>query len=96
MPQRRSRIALGAQPAEVLKLVVVRGMALLSAGILIGGAVSLVLARFLESLLYGVSARDPLTFAVVSTCLIATAFVACYLPALRASRVDPIVALGRD
>ncbi len=90
------RIALGAEPAGVRRLVVGRGMALLSVGILIGGAVSLVLARFVEGLLYGISARDPLTFAVVSSGLIATAFVACYVPALRASRVDPIVALRQD
>jgi len=90
------RIALGAEPAGVRRLVVGRGMAMLSLGILIGGVVSLVLARFIEGLLYGVSARDPLTFAAVTSVLIVTAFVACYLPALRASRVDPMIALRGD
>ncbi len=90
------RIALGAEPGEVLRFVVSRGMALLTGGVALGLLASLVLSRFLEGLLFGVSARDPLTFAAVVAVLAATAFVACYLPAVRASRVDPMNALRGD
>ncbi len=90
------RIALGAEPSDVLRFVVAGGMALLSVGILIGLAASLLLSRFFESLLFGISARDPYTFAVVTAVLVGTAFVSCYLPALRASRVDPIIALRQQ
>lgn len=87
------RIALGAESADVLRLVVGRGMALMLGGVVLGLAASLVLSRFLESLLFEVSARDPLMFVLVPIGLAAVALVACYIPARRASRVDPIVAL---
>jgi len=87
------RIALGADSGSVLRLVVGRGMALMGAGLGVGLVLALVLSRFLESLLFEVSARDPLTFVLVPVVLAAVALLACYLPALRASRVDPIVAL---
>ncbi len=87
------RIALGAKRADVLRLVVGGGMALMSGGIVLGLAASLMLSRFLESLLFEVGARDPVTFVMVPVGLTLVALVACYIPARRAARVDPIVAL---
>jgi putative ABC transport system permease protein len=87
------RIALGARTADVLKLVVKHGMRLAVLGIVIGLAGSWALTRFIEKLLVGVEATDLLTFSLVSLCLLAAAFVACYLPARRATKVDPLVAL---
>lgn len=87
------RMALGAEPRGIFALVLRQGVILAASGIAIGLALSFVLTRALASVLFGVSATDPLTYAAVSGVLIAVALVACYLPARRASRVDPIVAL---
>jgi len=87
------RMALGARTADVLKLVVKHGMKLALLGIVIGLAGSWALTRFIEKLLVGVEATDLLTFSLVSICLLVAAFVACYLPARRATKVDPLVAL---
>jgi putative ABC transport system permease protein len=87
------RIALGARSADVLKLVVKHGMKLALLGMVIGLAGSWAITRFIEKLLFGVQATDLLTFSVVSVCLLVAAFVACYLPARRATKVDPLVAL---
>jgi len=87
------RMALGARTADVLKLVVNHGMKLALLGIVIGLAGSWALTRFIEKLLVGVEATDLLTFSLVSLCLLVAAFVACYLPARRATKVDPLVAL---
>ena len=87
------RMALGARTADVLKLVVKHGMKLALIGIVIGLAGSWALTRFIEKLLVGVEATDLLTFSLVSLCLLVAAFVACYLPARRATKVDPLVAL---
>jgi predicted permease len=87
------RVALGAQPRDILKLIVSQGLLLTLGGIAIGLLASFVLTRWLESLLFGVSATDPLTFAAVAFLLIAVAFLACCLPARRATKIDPLVAM---
>jgi putative ABC transport system permease protein len=87
------RMALGARTLDVLKLVVKHGMKLALLGIGLGLVGSWVLTRFMKGLLFGVAPTDLLTFSVVSLCLLAAAFVACYLPARRATKVDPLEAL---
>jgi predicted permease len=87
------RMALGAQKRDVLKLVVKGGMGLTVIGVGVGVAGALVLTRFLSSLLYGVKPTDPLTFVVVSLVLTGVALLACYVPARRAAKADPILAL---
>jgi predicted permease len=87
------RMALGARSADVLKLVVTHGMKLALLGMAIGLAGSWALTRFIGKLLVGVQPTDLLTFSLVSVCLLVAAFVACYLPARRATKVDPLIAL---
>ncbi len=90
------RVALGAQRGDILKLVVGKGLALALIGVIVGLAGALGLTRLMESLLFGVTPTDPLTFGVVASLFGLVALAACYLPARRATKVDPMVALKHE
>lgn len=87
------RVALGAQRRDVFRLIMIRGVVLVGVGVMIGLAASFALARLIGSLLFGVAPNSPMTLAIVSVGLIVIALIACYLPAQRATKVDPLVAL---
>jgi putative ABC transport system permease protein len=87
------RMALGARRADVLQMTVGQGLKLVGAGMILGLAAAFVLTRVMATLLYGISATDPITFIAISVVLLAVAILASYIPALRATRVDPISAL---
>jgi putative ABC transport system permease protein len=90
------RIALGAQAVDVMKLVIGQGMAVALTGVSLGLGAALAATRLIKSLLFGVSATDPVTFAVVAGLLAMVALLACYLPARRAAKVDPLVAIRHE
>jgi putative ABC transport system permease protein len=87
------RMALGAQSAQILRMVLKQGMFLVCAGVVVGVVASILLTRLMSQLLYQISATDPVTFGTIVVLLMVVAFLACYLPARRATRVDPMVAL---
>jgi ABC-type antimicrobial peptide transport system permease subunit len=88
-----TRIAVGAQQSDVMRLIVSEGMSLILIGLGLGLALSLASTRFLSSLLFGVTVTDPLTFAGVIILLALVALAACYVPARQATRIDPMIAL---
>lgn len=90
------RIALGAQSSDVLKLILGHGIKLVMIGILIGVAGAIILTRFISSLLFGISSIDPVTFVLTIIVLLIVAFLACYIPARKAMRVDPMIALRAE
>ncbi|HKS68178.1 MAG TPA: FtsX-like permease family protein, partial [Candidatus Acidoferrales bacterium] len=87
------RMALGAEPGDVLRMIVGQGAGLALIGVGIGAAVAFGLTRLMSKMIYGISAHDPLTFGVVAFVLSLVAVVACYFPARRATRTDPLAAL---
>ena len=89
-------MAIGAQRSHVLGLVLFAGLRLVAVGVAIGLVGAFALTRVLQTLLFGVTAHDPLTFAGNAAILVVVAAVACLVPALRATRVDPIVALRTE
>jgi putative ABC transport system permease protein len=90
------RMALGAQQTDVVRMIVRDGMKLAALGLGMGLIGSLIAMKYLESQLYGIKARDPLTYISVAVVLALVAFTACYVPALRATRVDPLAALHHE
>jgi predicted permease len=90
------RMALGARPGDALKLVIGQGMKLTLTGLAIGLAASLPVARTMKSLLFGVGAGDPMTFAAIALLFLFTALLACYIPARKAIKVDPVIAIRHE
>ena len=90
------RVALGATRNDVLRLILKQGMAVVAAGVICGVAASLGLTKLIASLLYGISASDPIVFCLLSLSLVLVALIASWIPARRASRVDPIIALRTE
>ncbi len=90
------RMAIGAQGSDIVRLVVGQGMRTLAIGLLIGAAIAALGTKLLASLLYGVTASDPMTFVVVASIVLALGLMACYLPARRATRIPPVVVLRNE
>ena len=90
------RMALGARPGDVLRLVVGQGMRLVGLGIVLGIVAGLAVTRLMGNLLFNVPTYDPITFGSVSVLVAAVAFIAGWLPAMRASRIDPVLALRQE
>ena len=89
-------MALGAQPADILSNVAGKGLALTGAGVVVGLVISFLSTRLLKSMLFGITAWDPLTFFCVPALLILVSIAACYMPARRAMQVDPMTTLRNE
>ena len=87
------RLALGAQVSDILKMILGQGMAVIGVGLVLGLVSAFALMRLLRSLLFGVGENDPVTFVAISVVLLLVALLACYFPARRATKVDPLTAL---
>jgi ABC-type antimicrobial peptide transport system permease subunit len=96
IPEFGLRLALGAPPINLLRMVLVQAAKLAVSGAIIGLTIALTLARVLRSLIYNVSPADPMTFISVAILVIAIAMLACYLPARRAAKASPMIALRAD
>ena len=90
------RLALGATPRGITRLIVGTGLQVALAGVGLGLVGAWMLTRFMQSLLFGVEATDPITFTIIPVMLVAVSLVACYLPARRATRIDPVVCLRSE
>jgi putative ABC transport system permease protein len=90
------RVALGAQRSDILRMALGEGMLLVAIGLGVGLIGAAIVTRFLRSMLFSVTATDPLTFASIALLLAAVALLACFIPAQRATQVDPLVALRED
>ena len=90
------RMALGAKPKDMMKLIIGQGMKLGVTGVAIGIAIAMGLTHFLSSMLFGITATDPVSFAAVIVMLLLVVVMACYVPARRAMRVDPMIALRHE
>jgi putative ABC transport system permease protein len=90
------RIALGAQVGDVLKMILGQGMAVIGVGLVVGLAAAFALTRLLRTLLFGVGENDPLTFVAITVILVLVALIACYIPARRATKVDPLTSLRAE
>jgi ABC-type antimicrobial peptide transport system permease subunit len=90
------RLALGALPADVVRLVLASGLRLIGIGLVVGVSAALAASRLVEALLFQTSSRDPVVLAVIANGLAAAALIACLVPALRAARIDPMVALRAE
>jgi putative ABC transport system permease protein len=90
------RMALGATPGSVLRMIMGQGLGLVFAGLVIGLAGALALTRLMSTLLFGVTPTDPMTFAGVALVFLIAALLACYVPARRATRIDPLIALRSE
>jgi putative ABC transport system permease protein len=90
------RVVVGAQPRQVLLLILRQGLLLTIIGVVVGLVAAFALTRLLSGLLFGVAAVDPATFATISIVLVTVSLVACYLPARRAMKIDPLVALRSE